>query len=108
VVRTAPQEDVVTAVIHLVPYIQAARDALETLCRVLSPLACAGCCLDRLVFDGQALIRPPVIYSATQLGWGLNAVHLRRLPEPVASVANQPEPGDAYWRATAGTPCGLG
>jgi len=45
VVRTALQEDVVTAVIHLVPYIQAARDALEVLCRVLSPLAYAGCCL---------------------------------------------------------------
>ena len=63
-VHTALQ-DVVTAVIHLVPYFQAARDALEALCRVLSSLACAGCCLDRLVFDGQALIRPPVVYSAT-------------------------------------------
>jgi len=108
VVRTALQEDVVTAVIHLVPYIQSARDALDALCRVLAPLACAGCCLDRLVFDGQALIRPPVIYSATQLGWGLTAVPSRRLPEPAASVSDQPEPGDAYWRATAGTPCRLG
>jgi hypothetical protein len=65
VVRTAPQEDVVTAVIHLVLYIQAARDALETICQGPSPLACAGRRLDRLVFNGQVLIRPSVVYSVT-------------------------------------------